>query len=61
MLSRLIFNNLFFLNVCKQTLYISHVRLSQNLWDLYFWKLVETCGILFSCEDKDIVRFSNLH
>ena len=45
------------MNVCKQTFHISHVRISQKVKGLFMWNLQH----IISYEDKDIVRFSNLH
>ena len=43
--SRLIFNILF-LNVCKQTFHISHVRISQELKGILMWNLKHIVFIL---------------
>ena len=50
--SRLIFNILLFLNVCKQTVHMSHVSIFQK---------VKVVFHIFSYEDEDTSRFSNLH
>ena len=55
--SRLIFNILLFLNVCKQTFHRSHMDISES--KKYFKHKIY--NILFSYEDKGIGRFSNLH
>ena len=41
-----------FLNVCKHTFPISHVRMAQKVKGVF--------NILFPYEDEDIGRFSNL-
>ena len=45
------------MNVCKQNVCVSHVRISQKLKGV----LCEIFNILFSSEDEDIGRFWNLH
>ena len=46
-----------FLNDCKQTFYISHVRISQKVKGVLMWNLQH----IISYEDKYIGWFSNPH
>ena len=47
-----------FMNVCKQTFHMSHVRLSQKVKGVLTWNLRHIISIY---EDEDIDRSSNLH
>ena len=47
-----------FLNVCKQTFHISHVRISQKVKGV---KMRNFQNIIFIYEGEDADRFSNLH
>ena len=47
-----------FLNVCKQTFHISHVRISQKVKGV---KMRNFQNIIFIYEGEDTDRFSNLH
>ena len=49
-----------FLNGCKQSFHISHVRVSQKVKDVLMWNHQHII-LLFSDEDEDIDRFSNLY
>ena len=48
---------LLFLNVCKHTFRISHVRISKNVKGVLMCNL----QLFILCEDEYIDRFSNLH